>query len=315
MKIVILNECFLTNAHLERLRNFGQVEIFKDTDSEEKAIERLKDADVAVADMFIAPLNKKVLSSTERLEFISLNTSGFELIDLGAATQAGIRVSDTPGYSTEAVAEHTIALMFAVIRKIVSGDQKMREKPLQTDPGNKKDRQFEGFEVFGKTLGVIGLGAIGQRVAQICLALGMKVLAYNRSSKNITGVKQVSLEELLKESDVVSLNLALPKELENFISHKELSLMKNNTVLINTAQGKLVDTQALYQALKENKIGGAGLDVIAEWTKDNPLLKLNNVVFTPHSGWFTQEALVRMADIIVDNVESFAKGNPKNIIN
>ena len=161
---------------------------------------------------------------------------------------------------------------------------------------------------------MLGLGSIGIRVAELGLALGMKVVAYNRTPRRLLNVETLDLDEVLKTSDVVSVNLALTPETENIISDRALALMKTSAVLINTARGPHINTQALYAALKDKKIFGAGLDMLAEWDDDNPLLELDNVVLSPHSAWWTQEARTNLADTIVSNVESFVRGESVNLV-
>lgn len=309
MKIAILNESFLTTNHIERLKKLGEVIIYENTNSEEKAIERLQNVDIAVVDGFICPLSEKVLASTNMLRLIALNHTGFEMIDIESAIAKGIKITDLPGYSTEGVAEHVIALMFAVIRHIPRANHEMRNDPFQIDPANKEHRGYMGFNVADKTLGVIGLGSIGTRVTELGNGLGMKVVGYNRTPKTVPNVKMVSFEELLKTSDVISINMAMDPGVEHVIGGKELALVKPSAILINTAIGKHVDNQALYVALKDRKIGGAGLDVLEDWSKNNPLLQMDNVVVTPHEGFFTEESLTNMADIITKNIETYIAAN------
>ena len=165
-------------------------------------------------------------------------------------------------------------------------------------------------------MGVIGLGRIGSTVAELALGLGMKVIANNRSPKSIEGVEMVSLEELLKRSDVVSINVTSGKDTENLISGKELELMKPTAILINVDQGKMVDTEVLYQVLKDRKISGAGLDQVAGITKDHPILQLDNVVFTPHAGSSTNESFrVNLPELVVSDIEGFINDDPQNIVN
>lgn len=314
MKIVVLNECFLEDKHIARLKSLGEVEIYLDTDTEEKALERLQNADIAIADCFLAPLNKNVLSALPKLRYITINTTGYDLVDLDTAKEKSIQVSNVPGFATEAVAEQVIALLFAVVRKIPIFDQKMRQKPYEVDPGDPKDLRLKGFNLFGKTMGIIGLGSIGSRVAQLAQGLGMNVVAYSKSDKELENVKIVDLDTLLSSSDVISLHLPLNSETANFIGEAELSKMKHGSVLINTARGKHVDSIALHKALVKGKLFGAGLDVIDNTTSENPLLALDNVVFTPHSAWMTRESLQVLAGMIVSNVENFVKGTPTNLL-
>lgn len=233
---------------------------------------------------------------------------------MDAATEHGIKVANVPGFSTESVAEHAIALMFSVIRGIPLGNRLIREKPFQA-LGIESDYPVQGLEVRGRTLGIIGLGSIGSRIAELGLGLGMKVVAYNRTPRQMQGVEMVNLDGLLETSDVVSLSTAFNSETENIIGTRELALMKPGAVLINAASGKLVDTQALYKALKEEMIFGAGLDLLAEWDQNNPLLGLDNIVLTPHTAWWTEEASRNFGDIIVTNIEAFIKGEPINLVN
>lgn len=312
MKIVVLNECFLKEEHLKRLKSVGEVEIFTDTDSEEKAIDRVKDADIIIADPFIAPLNKKVIESAKNLKLINVSVIGAEVVDVETANQKGIKIANIPGFCTEGVAELAVALMFAVSRNIALADKKMRIQPFQLDAGKKEDLAFKGLELKGKTLGVIGLGKIGQRTAQLGNAIGMNVIAFNRSAKQVDNVELVSFEDLLGRSDIISLHTP---ELENLISTKQFELMKDGTIFINTGRGKLVDENGLYQALVSGKLRGAGLDVLASWDENNPLLKLENVIFTPHEGYLTDGSVENMANMVVENTEAFVKSKPQNIVN
>jgi len=312
MKLAILNECFFNDSHLERLKKIGELTVYSDTNSEELAVERLKDVDIAIADCFICPLNSAVLSSTDKLNYLAINSTGYDLVDLSAAKEKAILVSNIPGFATEAVAEQAIALMFAVIRRIAHFDSEMRKNVFEVDP--EKDFHLAGFNVLSKTLGIVGLGSIGMRVAEIGKGLGMKVIAYNRSEKSVDGIEMVSLDDLLRESDVVSVHLPLTLDTENIIGEKELGMMKQSAILINTARGKHVNGDALFNALSENKIYGAGLDILDDMNINNPLLKLENAVITPHSGWLTNESFENLAEMVTSNVEAFASGSPKNIV-
>ena len=313
MNIAILNDFAFSEGQIDRLRRLGRLVIYRDTLSESQSIQRMKGAEIAiVGDQ--APLNNTVLENMDGLRFLTIGSTGVDFIDLAFAAEKRIRVANVPDFSTQAVAEHAIALMFAVIKRIPLGDKKVRERPFEIS-GIEDDNQFLGFDVKGKTLGVIGLGSIGTRVAELGLALGMKVIAYNRTPRRLRNVETLELDELLKTSDVISLNLALVSETENIISHRALALMKPTAVIVNAARGPHINTQALYTALKSKKIFGAGLDMLAEWDVNNPLLELDNVVLSPHSAWWTQEARVNLADTLVSNVESFVRGESLNIIN
>lgn len=317
MKIGILNECFLSKNHLSRLKALGEVIILSDTKTEQEAIERLRGLDIAIWDGFICPPTAKVLASTDNLKLIVLPHTGYFMVDLETANKKGIKVANAPGFSKQAVAELVIGLMFAVNRKIPLMDRDMRENPFESDPGNvEHQNRYWGFDIKGKTVGIIGLGRIGSTVAKLALGLGMKVIANNKSHKTMDGVEMVGKEEVLKRSDVISINVTSGADTKNLISQKELDLMKPHAILINVDQGPMVDTEALYNALKNKKIGGAGLDQVAGLTKDHPLLKLNNVVFTGHAGSSTNESFrENLPELVVSAVEQFVKGSPINLVN
>ena len=313
-RIFILNHLNLRETHLGHLREIGEVIITADTLTEKQAIARLKSANIAVVDGFKAPLGRAVIDRTAGLQLVILTSTAFHMVDLEAAKEKGVKVANTPAYATEAVAEHAIALMFAAVRAIPLGDRAVRANPFQVDLANEEHLKFLGFELRGKVLGVIGLGAIGSRVAELGLALGMRVLAYNRTFKMMSNVETTSLDEVLSRSDIVSVNLALNGETENIISERELALMKPGSVLINTADGRHVNTRALFSALQDGRISAAGLDVLAEWDRSNPLLTLDNVVFAPQSASCTREASANLAESIVQTVEAFASGRPINLV-
>lgn len=295
----------------------GEVVIFENTKSEDEALERLKGVDIAIIDGFICPPTAKVLESADKLKLIVLPHTGYFMVDMETANRKGIKIANAPGFSKEAVAEMVIGLMFAVNRKIPLMDRDMRKNPFDSDPGNiEQQNKYWGFDIKGKTMGILGLGRIGSMVATLASGLGMKVIANNRSPKTMEGVEMVNKEEVLKRADVVSINVTSGIDTENFISQKELDLMKPKAILINVDQGKQVDTEALYQALKENKIAGAGLDQVANLTKDHPILKLDTVVFTPHAGSSTNESFrENLPELVVSAIEKFVKDSPKNLVN
>ena len=316
MKIAILNECFLNDEHLNRLKALGEVIILENTTTEDEAIERLKGVDIGIIDGFLCPPTAKILNSADNLKLIVLPHTGYFMVDLETASKKGIKVANAPGFSKEAVAEMVIGLMFAVNRRIPLMDRNMRENPFESNPGNiEQQNKYWGFDIKGKTMGVIGLGRIGSTVATLALGLGMKVIANNRSEKSMEGVEMVSKEELLKRADVISINVTSGAETKNLISQKELELMKPTAILINVDQGQQVDTEALYEVLKNKKIGGAGLDQVTGLTKDHPILKLDNVVFTPHAGSSTNESFrVNLPELVVSAVEAFIQNKSINLV-
>ena len=315
MQIAILNDSSFEATHLARLRDVGTLTIYAETTNEAQAAARVKNVEIALVDGFKMPLNRVVIENGAKLRLLALNSTAFHMVDLNAANDRGVKVANIPGYAAESVAEHAIALMLAVVRAIPLGDAAMRANPFQIDASNHEHKRFLGFELRGKTLGVIGLGAIGSRVAELGLGFGMKVLAYSRNRRPMNSVEHVALDELMRRSDIVSVNLALDSETENIISDRELGLMKPSAVLINTADGRHINTLALYRALKERRIFAAGLDVLAEWDKSNPLLGLDNIVLSPQSASWTREACGNLAEFVVRTVEAFACGRPINLVN
>ena len=315
MKIAILSFSFLQPEHLDRLKKLGEVVEYQTTNTEEDAISRLEGAEIVVADCWDVPLNERVLSAASSVRYVSLNSTGYNQVDLAAASKNDISIANVPGFSTDAVAELAIGLMFSVLRGIPASDQAMHEKPFQIDPANREQDIYLGTNLRGKTLGVFGLGHIGARVAELGKGLGMNVIAYNRSPKAVEGVSMTDLDTLLASSDIISINAAFTEEHRNLIDAEVIGKMKPSAILINTARGEFVDEAALAAAIGSKRIRGYGTDVLADWSAQNPLLSLSQVVVTPHSGFFTSEALQNLADIIVGNIESYAAGTPRNIVN
>lgn len=315
MKIAVLNECFFTDQHFAQLKQIGDVTSYKDTDSLEKAKKRLSGVEVAIVDSFFTPCTEELFQSLPQLKLLAINSTGYDTVDIHSAKKHNITVTNAPGFATESVAELAIGLIFAVIKKIPQSDLEMRKKPFEVDPFNTKDNQYLGFNLKDKTLGILGLGRIGTRTAELAQELGMKVIAWNRSVKKVPGVEmKKTKEEVLAESDVVSLHLALAPELVQVIGKKEFEKMKSHAIFINTARGKLVDENALYDVLMNRKLYGAGLEVLADLSSQNPLLQLPNIVFTPHSGFYNKESLENLADILIETVKSFIEGQPMNVI-
>lgn len=313
--VLNMNSC-LDERRVEQLKSLGNVIRYDETDTHAKTSERLRNADIAIAQPFTAPLTAPAFANVKRLKLLVVCTTGYDNVDVATATAHGVFVANARGYSTESVAEHAIALMLAVSKAIPAADAAMRRKPFEAFEGVPEHAPYMGFDLAGKTLGIIGLGRIGSRVAQIASqGFGMKVLAYDRAPHEMPGVAFTSLEDLLKQSDVVSLHLSLSQDTVQMLNAPRLALMKPTAILINTARGKLVDEAALYRALQTGQLAGAGLDTLDDITTNNPLLSLQNVVLSPHSAYLTQESTSRRADEIVAIVQAFVSGAPVNIVN
>jgi D-3-phosphoglycerate dehydrogenase len=276
------------------------------TDAKE-LIARGKDADViAVSNL---PLSAEVINGFDKLKLLSVAFTGVDHIALDACRAKGVTVCNCAGYSTAAVADLVFGLVVALYRNIIPCDKVVRAH------GTKDG--LVGFELEGKTFGVVGLGAIGTRVAKIARAFGCSVIAYSRSPKQVDGVTFTDLETLLKTSDIVSLHVPLNDKTRGLIGKEQLALMKSSAILINTARGPVVDSAALAEALREGRVAGAGVDVFeTEPPLDpaHPLLNAPHVVATPHVAFATKEALVKRAVIVFDNVAKWMVGAPQNVI-
>jgi len=311
MKIVVVDHVYLEEKHVEKLRSLGDLEVFKEPPkTPDELKQRIDDAAVVIVGW--SQLDQSVIDSAKRLKMISIWATTCHYADLEAAKKKGIVVTHVPGYATEAVAEYTFALLLAVVRRLMLADKHVRERNFDWRP-------FGGRELAGKTLGVIGTGSIGCRVAEIGRAFRMQVLGHdkypNLKRAEEIGMKYVDLDTLLRESDVVTLHVTLTSETEKLIGKKEIASMKDGGVIINTSQGKTIDEKALVEALESGKLSCAGLDVLEEEppAKDNPLFKLDNVVLSPHIGFNTVEAEVRCTDMCIENVVRFLEGKKQNV--
>ncbi|MCD6524511.1 MAG: hydroxyacid dehydrogenase [Thermococcus sp.] len=291
---------------IEVLKNAGFEIVYEEYPDENRLLELVGDVDAIIV-RSKPKVTRKVIEAAPKLKVIGRAGVGLDNIDLEAAKERGIKVVNSPGASSRSVAELAVGLMFAVARKIAFADRKMRE-------GVWAKKQCMGIELEGKTVGVIGFGRIGYEVAKIAKALGMNVLLYdpypNEERAKEVGGKFVSLEELLKESDIVTLHVPLLDATRHLINEERLKLMKPTAILINAARGAVVDTEALVKALKDGWIAGAGLDVFEEepLPADHPLTKLDNVVLTPHIGASTEEAQMRAGVQVAEQIIEILKG-------
>lgn len=298
---------------LERLAPYGEVVLYDTKASNpQELIERLRGATATINVRAYSIFDRPIFEVLPDLKIISILGTGTDNIDLQAATDHGVAVANAPGASTVSVAELSVILMMNIARHVALMDRLVRIN---------RWHHVEGVELRGKTLGLVGLGAIGQDVATIARALGMDLLAWSMTEDedraNRIGATMVELPELLARSDFVSLHLRLSPQTMGIIGEKDLALMKPTAFLINTARGALVDEKALFEALSRKRIAGAGLDVfITEpLPEDSPFFSLDNVVLTPHCGWVTAEASVRLRKLPVDNLIAFFEGSPTNIVN
>jgi phosphoglycerate dehydrogenase-like enzyme len=298
---------------IERLRACGDVHIFRQPmASEDELIEALQDVHILMPIRERTRLTARVLEALPRLEMISQTGSNAPHLDLEAATQRGIVVCISGGSGGQSTVELTFALMLAVMRRVPQEHEAIRQGGWQTGLG---------VGLYGKTLGVIGLGRIGSQVARIGQAFGMRMLAtgFTLTPERALahGVQMAAVEDLLARSDVVSIHLRLSERSHHLIGRREIRLMKPSAYLINTARGPIIDEAALIEALRHRRIAGAGLDVFEHEpiAPDNPLLRLDNVVCTPHLGFVTQETYAHMVGGAVDNILNYLDGCPTQVRN
>lgn len=314
MKIVLLESLGISEDILQEytkplLEAGHSFTAFERDMQEEIQIERAKDADILViANM---PLSRNVILACEKLKFIAIAFTGVDHVDLEAAKEKGIKVSNAAGYSTQAVAELTICHMLSLLRNIPQVEERCRD-------GKTKDG-LVGCELMGKTVGIIGVGAIGGKVAQLCAAFGCRVLGYKRhiDGTEPSFVEFVSMEELLANSDIVSLHCPLNEQSTNLINRDTISQMKKGAYLINTARGLVVDSEALAEALNDGYLSGAGIDVFETEPPlniEHPLLKSKNTLVTPHVAFASKESMTARAQIVFDNIQNWIEGRQSNII-
>ncbi len=292
---------------LNLLRDAGFDVVYEEYPSEERLVELIRDADAIIV-RSKPKITRRVIMTGEKLRIIARAGVGLDNIDLEAAEERGIKVVNAPAAPTRSVAELAIGLMLAVARKIAYADRMMRS-------GVWAKKKALGVELHGKTLGVIGMGRIGSTVARIArFGFGMKIIYYDvrKCPKEIEkelDARCVDLDTLLREADIITLHVPLVPSTHHLINEERLRIMKNTAILINTARGGVVDTEALVRALKEGWIAGAGLDVFEEepLPPDHPLTKLDNVVLTPHIGSSTIEAQERAGVEVAEKIIEFFK--------
>ena len=292
---------------LERLQAYSDDLVFNEFGrplTEEELIPLLRDCDGYIAGL--DQVSAKVIEACERLKIISRYGAGVDRVDLEAAKKKGICVSNTPGANAEAVGELTFALLLAVARNIPKLNASTREGGWIRSTGT---------ELFGKTMGVLGLGAIGKVTARCAAGFGMEVIAYdpyiNDAYCSEHGIGNVSFEELIGRADVIALHLPLMESTHHIIDEAAIGKMKSGVILINASRGGLIDEAAACRALAEGKLGGLGLDAFeVEPPENSPLFAFDNVVVTPHTGAHTNEATANMANMAVDNLIEVLEGRP-----
>jgi glycerate dehydrogenase len=317
MKIVVLDGYCLNPGDLswDALRRFGEVEVFDRTQAGQ-AVERARGAAAAFTNK--TPLVADVLRQLPELRYIGVLATGYNIVDVEAAVRQGIVVTNIPTYGTASVAQFVFGLLLELCHHVGAHSEAVRQGEWTRSP----DWSFWKSpltELAGKTMGVVGLGRIGRAVGRIADAMGMTVIAndsYQADPPAWPGFRWASLEELLAESDVVSLHAPLFPETRGMVNARTLALMKPSAFLINTSRGPLVVDQDLADALNSGRLSGAGLDVLSLEPPDerNPLLSARNCLVTPHIAWATREARSRLMELAVGNLEAYVAGTPRNVI-
>lgn len=320
-KLYVTRELF--SDVIKRLEEYYEVEVWDKYQPPpyDKLLEKARVVD-ALASLLTDRIDCNLLTEARKLRIVSQYAVGYDNIDVGCATKKGVYVTNTPGVLTEATAELTWALLMAVSRRIVEADHFVRWGEWERLRTGWHPKMMLGVELKGKTIGIIGLGRIGSRVAEFARAFGMRVVYYDvvrrRDVEEGMGVEYKPLEELLSESDFISVHTPLTEETKHLINYERLKKAKKGAILINTSRGAVVDTEALVRALREGRLAGAGLDVFEEEPLDpnHPLTAFKNVVLVPHIGSATYETRHKMAELVADNLIAFYKGEePPTLVN
>lgn len=320
MKIVVLDGYTENPGDLswESLRKYGELTVYDRTDvTDEKMIaDRIGDAEIVITNK--TPITKNVFDICTNIKFVSVLATGYNVVDYRYAKEKGIPVSNVPTYGTQAVAQFAMALLLEICHRIGSHNDSVHNGEWE----NSKDFCYWNYpliELYGKTMGIIGFGRIGQATGRIAKAMGMKILAYDKSQtqQGREIAEYVEFETVLSESDVIVLHCPLFPETENIINKDNISKMKDGVIIINNSRGGLVNEQDLADALNNGKVYAAGLDVVStEPIKPgNPLLKAKNCIITPHISWAAKESRQRIMDCTAENISAFIKGTPINAVN
>ncbi len=317
MKICILDGYTLNPGDLSwhELAETGDLEVY-DRTPENLILERASSAEIVLTNK--TPMRKGTIDALPNVKYIGVLATGYDVVDVGAAIERGVVVTNVPNYATTSVAQMVFALLLEFCQRVQRHSDEVMNGAWSRNP----DWCFWKFplvELSGKTMGIVGFGRIGHEVARIATAFGMRVIAYSRTRRDVElpNFDWADLAEVMKESDVVSLHCPLTPETEGLINARNLSFMKSTAIIINTSRGKLINNKDLADALNREWIAGAGVDVmdVEPPTESNPLFQAKNCLITPHISWATKEARGRLLDIAVDNVKAFLEGRPQNIVN
>jgi glycerate dehydrogenase len=318
MKIVVLDGYTLNPGDLSwnDFLKLGELTVY-DRTSRDEISNRVGDAEIVLTNK--TSIDKDLFKNNKNIKYVGVLATGYNVVDVAAAKDAGAVVSNIPDYGTHAVAQFTFALLLELCHRVQLHSDAVKSGQWS------RSTDFCFFnhpltELSGKTMGIVGFGRIGRQTARIAKALGMKIAVHSRSMPQTNEFDELEwygdIHHLARESDVISLHCPLTEETRGIIDEPVLDIMKETSFLINTARGPLVDEKALYQALKDKKIAGAGLDVLSKEPpkEDSPLFGLDNVLITPHIAWAAKESRERLMKIAYENLKSFLEGKPVNLV-
>lgn len=317
MKIVILDGYTLASTDLnwDGFNKLGDVKYYDRTDSKD-TIKRIGDAEIVITNK--TAITKEVLDSCKNIKYIGVLATGYNVVDFLYAKEKGIPVCNVPTYGTTAVAQYVFALLLEICHHVGHHDKVVKEGKWTSN----KDFCFWDYpliELKGKTIGIIGIGRIGEATARIAKAFGLEVIAYDKyfSSSAREVAEEVSLDELYSRADIISLHCPLFKENEKMINAESIAKMKDGVIIINTSRGGLINEKDTKVALDSGKISFLACDVVSTEPiqKDNPLLEARNCIITPHIAWAPKESRQRLMDVAVDNVKAFIEGRVQNKVN
>lgn len=312
MNIVCIASDPKIDEHLEPLKKVGNLRVFHEQNlSEKETVSLAKDADVLITGPeAVGNLSSPLLRRLPRLKFIALLTIGYNWIDVEYAKRVNLPISTIKGVTAESVAEHIWGMILDLAKRINEFDRDARLN------GAYDFSLYKGKEVFGKTLGVIGLGDIGQKVVRIAHAFDMNIIGINKSGKRFDQVGLVDLPTLLRQSDVITVCVPLNKDTENLIGRKEIALMKPGVIVVNCAREEIVNKEAVLEGIKSGKVFGYGVEtqIMKPIEKNDPYYKYTNIIVDPHNAFNTIEGDIKTYNAVIENIKSFIEGKPKNLV-
>ena len=317
MKLINLDANALNPGDLswDVLNQFGEVTLYPRTESEAEAIARIGDNEIVLVNK--VPITENILNACPNIKMISVQATGYNIVDTAACAKRGIPVCNVPDYGTAAVAQFTLALMLELCHRIGHHDAVVHDGKWCASP-TFCFWDTPQMELGGKTLGIIGFGRIGQATAKLAHAFGMRIITNSRTRKETDyPAEYVDTDTLLARSDFISLHCPLFAENSKMVNAEFIRKMKEGAFLINTARGGLLDEQAVADALASGKLAGAAVDVVTEepMKEYNPLLNAPNCIITPHIAWAPKESRQRLLDCCVENIRAFIQGKPRNVVN